>query len=253
LFNFQEEMMLAQPKITRREKKAHRILDAAADLTLRRGYDNTSMDAIAQHAGVAKGTLYLYWKTREDLFRTLVKRERLKWAEDFTQRVAADPEGITLNGIYQHAALGLMKQPLLKAILIRDMEILGKLAHSEESTAASLERIAGFESYLQALRQYGIIRSDMELGVQVYTVSAILMGFFLVAPLVPDEMTPSDEAVAQLIGETIQRTLESGRVVAVDELKVLHTMFMQFMNNELEITKKRFQQELVSGAIGDGS
>ncbi len=57
---------------SRRQERADRILDAAAELILRWGYRKTTIDDIAKQAGVAKGTIYLHWKTREDLFMALI-------------------------------------------------------------------------------------------------------------------------------------------------------------------------------------
>ena len=45
--------------------------DAATALILRWGYNKTTIDDIARQAGVGKGTVYLHWNTREELFATL--------------------------------------------------------------------------------------------------------------------------------------------------------------------------------------
>ncbi|OLD80902.1 MAG: hypothetical protein AUG54_04740 [Ktedonobacter sp. 13_1_20CM_4_53_7] len=50
---------------SKREQRANRILDAAAELMLRWGYNKTTIDDIARYAGVAKGTIYLHWKNHE--------------------------------------------------------------------------------------------------------------------------------------------------------------------------------------------
>ncbi len=49
----------------KRQERAERILDAAAALIQRWGYNKTTIDDIAKQAGVAKGTIYLHWKTRD--------------------------------------------------------------------------------------------------------------------------------------------------------------------------------------------
>jgi len=53
-------------EVSRRRERAQRILDAAATLLLRWGFQKTTIDDIARLAGVAKGTIYLHWKTREE-------------------------------------------------------------------------------------------------------------------------------------------------------------------------------------------
>ncbi|MDQ2745599.1 MAG: TetR/AcrR family transcriptional regulator, partial [Chloroflexota bacterium] len=74
------------------DARAGQILDSAAILLRRWGYNKTTVDDIARHAGVAKGTIYLHWKTREDLFIALFAREERRLAEDIKQRIAGDPD-----------------------------------------------------------------------------------------------------------------------------------------------------------------
>jgi AcrR family transcriptional regulator len=229
---------------SRREVRAQRILDAAAALILRWGYHKTTLDDIARQAGVAKGTMYLHWKTREELFGALMKRERVELAEEMRQRITEDPAGSTLRGILKHAALALMKRPLMKAVFLRDMDVIGKLAHSEHSTAAYAERLMGFKTYLELLREHDLVRSDLSLRAQVYIMSAIFAGFFLVAPLMPDEFTLSDEELAELMAETVHCTLEPARAVPSGALQTASHAFMQYLNRNMEIVQAQFQQEI---------
>jgi AcrR family transcriptional regulator len=48
--------------------KKTKILDAAIKLFTRQGYHETKLDEVAKQAEIAKGTLYLYYKSKEDLF-----------------------------------------------------------------------------------------------------------------------------------------------------------------------------------------
>jgi len=197
-----------EPETERREAKARRILDAAATLILRYGYHKTTIDDIAREAGVGKGTLYLHWNTREALFTALILREKVAMAEDIKQRLAGDPAGATLRGLLKHAALALMQRPLLKAILLRDTEVFGKLVQREQSSTLSAEVLAGFTTYLEMLREQGLVRTDLSLHELATLFSSIFTGFFLAAPLLPDAFRPSDEELAELMAETGHRTLE---------------------------------------------
>ncbi len=240
----QKEASIRQQEVSRREARAQRILDAAAALILRWGYQKTTLDDVAKQAGVAKGTLYLHWNTREELFAALIKREKLELAEDLKQRIVADPEGATLRGLLKHSALALMQRPLLKAILLRDMDVLGKLAHSEQSSATYAERLTGFKTYLELLREHHLVRTDLSLRAQVYLLGALFAGFFLVAPLMPDEFMLSDEELAELMAETVRCTLESGPAVASDALQSVSPVFTQYLNRAMAVAQERFRQEV---------
>ncbi len=56
------------------EEKRGRILDAAQRLFLQYGVKRTSIDDVASEAGIAKGTVYLYFESKGDLFAALAQR-----------------------------------------------------------------------------------------------------------------------------------------------------------------------------------
>src|SRR5438034_1122637 len=59
---------------TRRKKaRPAEILDAAVAEFAEKGFAAARMDDIARRAGVTKGTIYLYFKSKEDVFKTLVR------------------------------------------------------------------------------------------------------------------------------------------------------------------------------------
>lgn len=57
---------------TRGPRTVGRIFDAAKKLFLSRGFAETSMEAIAQEAGVSKATLYSYYGGRDELFSAVI-------------------------------------------------------------------------------------------------------------------------------------------------------------------------------------
>ena len=52
--------------------KYQKILDAAVEVIAERGYFNSPISAIAKRAGVADGTIYLYFKSKDDVLRTAI-------------------------------------------------------------------------------------------------------------------------------------------------------------------------------------
>src|SRR3982074_3890904 len=53
-------------------EKYQRILDAAVEVIAERGYFRSPVSAIAERAGVADGTIYLYFKSKDDVLRTAI-------------------------------------------------------------------------------------------------------------------------------------------------------------------------------------
>jgi AcrR family transcriptional regulator len=68
-----------------------RILDAALTLFAERGYEATSTREICEQAGITKPTLYYFYKSKEGIFRALIRNAM----SDFSALVA---EGLTSNG-----------------------------------------------------------------------------------------------------------------------------------------------------------
>jgi AcrR family transcriptional regulator len=62
------------PKFRRRKTaRPAEIVEAALDVFAERGFAAARLDDIARRAGVSKGALYLYFETKEDLFRAAVR------------------------------------------------------------------------------------------------------------------------------------------------------------------------------------
>ena len=64
-----------------RKLREERLLDAATTLLVRWGYRKTTIDDVAREAGVGKGTIYLHWKDKNDLFRAAIWREQQRYSE----------------------------------------------------------------------------------------------------------------------------------------------------------------------------
>jgi AcrR family transcriptional regulator len=57
----------------RKEARPAELLAAALDLFVEKGYAGTRLDDVAARAGVSKGTLYLYFQNKEELFKAVVR------------------------------------------------------------------------------------------------------------------------------------------------------------------------------------
>lgn len=73
--------------------KRRQIIDGARRVFLTQGFDAASMGAIARESGVSKGTLYVYFKSKEELFEAIVEEQCLQQADQvFTFDLEADIE-----------------------------------------------------------------------------------------------------------------------------------------------------------------
>lgn len=230
--------------ISKRQERAQRILDSAADLVKRWGYGKTTIDDIARQAGVAKGTIYLHWKTREDLFKALMVREERTLADDIQQRIASDPQGAALHSVIKHTVLAILKNPIMKAAFMGDTDMLGEIARMKQKTTRYQEKLMNFNAYLEVLRSQGLIRTDLSLKQEIYILSAISTGFLLVDPLLPDELKLSDEEAADMVAETIRRTFETTQPTSPQASQAASQAFDHYFDHTTEGIREEARQNL---------
>lgn len=136
---------------TRRRRKAERpqeILEAAFAEFSRNGYATTTLDRIAERAGVTKGTIYVYFENKEHLFISMV-HEFTKAAQEATQEMYETHDGSTadllraqFSFIYQHIVEDRRRREVVR-MLIADAARFPKLAdrYFEEILRPCLDRL----------------------------------------------------------------------------------------------------------------
>ncbi len=82
------------PRVSDPQGKVGQILMAARELFLSSGYGNTSMDAVAKHAGVSKSTLYAHFENKEQLFGAVVGTVRQRLHDALTSVSTTDERDI---------------------------------------------------------------------------------------------------------------------------------------------------------------
>jgi AcrR family transcriptional regulator len=148
----------AAPALTPAEREARikGVLDAALDVFLARGFDAAKLDEVAKRAGIAKGTLYLYFKSKEALFEALI------------QSLLASP--------FQAAGEAILKQDLPAEAMLRGLlafakkEILGTrrkdIARLIISEAGRFPDLAAFYHREVVSRGMNMVRSIVERGIR---------------------------------------------------------------------------------------
>lgn len=198
----------------RREQRAHRILDAAGELDLRWGYDKTTVDDIARSAGVAKGTIYLHWKTREELYVALLRRERVRMLDAVGALFAAETDPGTPRRALQLACLELFRRPLLRASLTGDSEVLGQLVRRKARQASDGALLEVLSTYVERMRAVGVLRADLTPAELSNVITATAYGFVWLTPMLQGALAVDDERRAELLADTIVRATSSGAALS---------------------------------------
>ncbi len=82
------------PKIVDKEAKKQEILQAALRVFAEKGVDATKIHEIAEAAGIAKGTIYLYFNNKEEIFQSILKLHSSMMESNITSLLSEsnDPE-----------------------------------------------------------------------------------------------------------------------------------------------------------------
>ncbi len=226
---------------TRRRERERRILETATELFIRWGYKKTTIDDVAREAGVAKGTIYLHWKTREELFMNVLIREWLQAAQEALELIFADPNGVRLHVLTKYTLLVIMKRPLIKALLTRDTEVLGTLIHYmvEKMPTYYEQRTATSIQLFQLMQSKGLVRNDQSPAVLIHNYTAVTMGFLTVEQYLQEPLRLSPEQSVEMLADTIQRVFEPEQPPRLEDIQEVTSYIQQAYTSLLEMVQQK--------------
>jgi AcrR family transcriptional regulator len=136
------------------------ILDATLELLSDRGFHATTMDAIAESAGVGKNTIYRRWSTKDDLVIDAI----LRFTTDLELRAGPDEDVHSRLLEYSRSLSRLYADPLARRIMVG---LLGELQRDPAFADAYAERVIGplrepLVALLEHARDRGELREDAD-------------------------------------------------------------------------------------------
>ena len=211
---FQATSLLDRPSDNADDSaKRRQILDGARQVFLERGFNAASMMDIAKAAGVSKGTLYVYFKDKDDLFDGMVRGEcimQLDGVFDFDHD-DHDVEAVLLRrGKAFVKALGnpqrLSSWRTVIAVAERMPEVGRKLYESGPARG-----VASLAAYLKAQTEAGVLAiDDHEIAAAQFieTCHATMLKPMLFNFGPP----PTDERIAYVVGIAVRTFLRAYKV-----------------------------------------
>jgi TetR/AcrR family fatty acid metabolism transcriptional regulator len=149
------------PRLTREEKRAN-IVDAAVEVFAEKGYRSARVSDIARRAGVADGTIYLYFRNKEDLLLTIFEEKM----EELLTSLEAALDGLdapldrarAFARFHFHA---LRTKPALAQVL--QVEVRQSTRFVREYRPERLwEYLNVFQTIVKDGQEVGVFRSDLD-------------------------------------------------------------------------------------------
>ena len=135
-----------RPRFLRRpEARPEELIAAALTVFGERGFRQTTLEEVAARAGVSKGTVYLYFSSKDDLFRAVVTQKVVALLEP------AEEMARTHDGLASDLVIKLIHR-MWAAMSRKDMGCLSRLVQSELAQFPDLRRFF-FEEVIQRHRR----------------------------------------------------------------------------------------------------
>lgn len=166
-----------RPRQRRKEARPAELLEAALDTFRAKGFAGTRMEDIASRAGVSKGTIYLYFPSKEAIFEALVRNNLLPVIERLQVAMAAEPGPAT-------ARLGMLVKAFARATADPRLVALPRLVLAEAGNFPDMARFYREQVVGRGLALVAdILEQGMEAGEFRRTDPLVTARLFL-APLV---------------------------------------------------------------------
>lgn len=179
-----------------KEATAQRIFEAALQLFMTRGYDTTTVEAIAQAAGVAKGTFFVHFPSKQAVLEHMSRLQ----VQRMEAAMAAEPGFAALDFraqvvfIFRALAAGVQQQKEL----VRQLAAVAML--QEQVLHPGNQQMDVFDAILSDLVVAGQERGQVRRDAAAATLAQIVRGIYFTALLawLQQDHAPDDDSFATL-------------------------------------------------------
>jgi len=226
------------------KEREQKILDAAAKLLLRHGYNKTTMSDVADAVGLNRALIYPHFKSKDELVEALIVRELEKYGALWSQTLKADPQGGSIASIYRGMVPVLKQLPLMAAILTRDEEIFGKYLRKPGNLFTSLVPPISTRDALQAMQELGVVRQGVNIAAMAFILDALTPAILETLSMSREEPSggsdrlgkPSYEDLMETMTEMLERmltpesdvNLEAGKAALLQGVESARAHFTEF-------------------------
>lgn len=187
--------------------KCDQILEGAREIFLNLGFDGASMGDIARAAGVSKGTLYVYFENKAELFSALIADERKRAKRDF-KLDPDDPDVSECLRRYGRRLLAYISQPQ-KIQSVRTVmaiaERFPQVGHDfyRDGPKRGLENLRG---YLDAQVRAGRLKMD-DSAHAAAQLHILMQGGVMNELLYGVRETPDEDEIGRVVDEAVKTFL----------------------------------------------
>ena len=153
-------------------EKPQQIIDAAVRVFARNGYYNSRVSDIAREAGIASGTIYLYFKTKDEILVTLFREKMAAWVESVRREIASESDAVgRLRRLVRLHFSVLEQNPDLAEVVQVELRQGHKFFRG-----ASAQEVSSYFALVQSVLEEGIAAGQIRPDVPAKIATKMLFG-----------------------------------------------------------------------------
>ncbi|MEM0992682.1 MAG: TetR/AcrR family transcriptional regulator [Bacteroidota bacterium] len=194
-------MLKAKDQREKDLRKQH-ILDSAEAVLRRKGLNGLSISSVAKEAHLAQGTLYLYFKKKEDIIAQLTVRSRVRLLQIFHDSINASSDPLEQIRNIMYANLKFFKGERIYYELTSFYEATLQQEEPPALKQASRNITALVVSVLDRAKNQGVIRSDINASEFTYMIWGTCTGMVQLIDLKSQEIEDNLQKASDKVYDT---------------------------------------------------
>ncbi|MTI56589.1 TetR/AcrR family transcriptional regulator [Geosporobacter ferrireducens] len=154
------------------------ILQVAEFILLRYGYSKSTIDEIASVAKLGKGTIYLHWKSKDELFQALFNKISAEIIQQVLLEVQKNKSLVNFDKLVSTIYRMCYDRELIVALFTKDNKLLGRFLDKKNTSQSQETKFKSLMDSIQMYRQYHLVKEDMPIELQVHTIHMLLISIF---------------------------------------------------------------------------
>ncbi|SCY30468.1 TetR/AcrR family transcriptional regulator [Alkaliphilus peptidifermentans] len=159
-------------------KRTLNILKVTERLTLQYGYSKVTMEDIARESSLGKGTLYLHWKSKDNLYYALLSLVSAEVIYEIIKELEENKDTVIFDNLLCKLYIACCEKKIINGLFTRDSKLLGKLLDKKIGSVSQRIKTESLRKSLDMYRIHGMIRTDVPVEVQLHSVNMLLIGMF---------------------------------------------------------------------------
>lgn len=195
--------------VSKGQRTAERLLDAAESLFAQKGYEATALRDIAAEVDIRQPALYRHFDSKDALYRRVLQRALQPLTDEMEATMQAPAGELPFRHLTDRLVDVLSRHPNVPLLLIRSL--ISPSSQRDEIGLEWVERLADYGRRITRAAEREPAAG--ELAVQIVAIFNLLFGYFWAAPLLRG-LFASDPLSPDMIEQ--QKTLLAGFIAALD-------------------------------------